>query len=50
MNFELNEHHKAIQILVRDFAEKEFLPGVLERDAGGEFPRRLLRRRAAAVT
>ncbi|WP_186564938.1 acyl-CoA dehydrogenase family protein [Lawsonibacter celer] len=38
MNFELSEQQRAIQKLARDFAERELLPGVLERDAQEIFP------------
>lgn len=32
MNFTLNEEHKMIRKVARDFAQKELLPGVIERD------------------
>jgi alkylation response protein AidB-like acyl-CoA dehydrogenase len=32
MNFELSEEHLMIQNMAKDFAEKELLPGVIERD------------------
>ena len=38
MNFELTNEQKYIQKLARDFAEKELLPQVRERDESGEFP------------
>ena len=38
MNFELTNEQKDIQKLARDFAEKELLPQVRERDESGEFP------------
>lgn len=38
MNFEFSEEHKMIQQAAKDFAERELLPGVIERDAKCEFP------------
>jgi alkylation response protein AidB-like acyl-CoA dehydrogenase len=38
MNFELNEEHLMIRDAARDFAQKELLPGVIERDEKMEFP------------
>ncbi|MGI6110214.1 MAG: acyl-CoA dehydrogenase family protein [Eubacteriaceae bacterium] len=38
MNFELEPHRVALQKMVRDFAEKELLPGVRERDESSTFP------------
>ena len=38
MNFDLSADQAAIQQMVRDFTEKEVLPGVLDRDASGTFP------------
>lgn len=38
MNFQLTEEHLAIQQAARDFAQKELLPGVIERDANEIFP------------
>lgn len=38
MNFELTPEQKVVQETARNFAQKELLPGVLERDAAGEFP------------
>ena len=38
MNFELTNEQKDIQKLAWDFAEKELLPQVRERDESGEFP------------
>ncbi|WP_186564922.1 acyl-CoA dehydrogenase family protein [Lawsonibacter celer] len=38
MNFELTQEQKQIQALAREFAEKELLPQVRERDAASEFP------------
>lgn len=37
MNFELNDKQKSIQASVRDFAEKELKPEVIERDKNSEF-------------
>ena len=37
MNFELSEEQKMIQQAAKDFAERELLPGIIERDAKGEF-------------
>ncbi len=38
MNFALSQDQQQIQQLARDFAEKELLPGVRERDEKSEFP------------
>ena len=38
MNFELTQEQQQIQKFAREFAEKELLPGVLERDATEDFP------------
>jgi alkylation response protein AidB-like acyl-CoA dehydrogenase len=38
MNFQLSEEQLMIQQAARDFAEKELLPGVIERDRKEEFP------------
>jgi butyryl-CoA dehydrogenase len=38
MNFELTEDQRSVQEMVREFTQKELLPGVLERDAGSKFP------------
>ena len=38
MNFDLNQEQQQIQKFAREFAEKELLPGVLERDAAETFP------------
>ena len=38
MNFELSEEHIMIRDAARDFARKELLPGVIERDEKQEFP------------
>lgn len=37
MNFSLTEKQKEIQRIAREFAEKELLPGVIERDEKSEF-------------
>ena len=37
MNFEFTEEQKMIQQAAKDFAERELLPGVIERDDKGEF-------------
>jgi alkylation response protein AidB-like acyl-CoA dehydrogenase len=37
MNFELSEEQKMIQQAAKDFAERELLPGIIERDAKAEF-------------
>lgn len=38
MNFEFSEEQKMIQKAAKDFAERELLPGVIERDEKSEFP------------
>lgn len=38
MNFELTEEHVAVRDAAREFAQKELLPGVIERDNHQEFP------------
>ena len=38
MNFNLTENQLAIQTAVREFAQKELLPKVIENDKKGEFP------------
>ncbi|MEQ8582246.1 MAG: acyl-CoA dehydrogenase [Marinoscillum sp.] len=38
MNFNLTEEQQAVRAAARDFAEKELLPGVIERDNAQEFP------------
>ncbi|QDR81824.1 acyl-CoA dehydrogenase [Sporomusa termitida] len=42
MQFEFNEQQKMIQKMVREFAEKEIAPGVMEREDKEEFSRALL--------
>lgn len=44
MNFELNEYQKKIQQAAREFAERELLPGVLERDQTEVFPMDILKK------
>ncbi|MCI5071952.1 acyl-CoA dehydrogenase family protein [bacterium] len=38
MDFDLNENHKMIQNMVREFAQNEIKPGAAERDESREFP------------
>jgi len=38
MNFNLTEEQLAVRAAARDFAEKELLPGVIERDNAQQFP------------
>ena len=38
MNLNLTEEQQAVRAAARDFAEKELLPGVIERDNAQEFP------------
>jgi hypothetical protein len=42
MIFEFNEQQKMLQKMVREFAEQEIAPGVMERDEKEEFSRELL--------
>jgi alkylation response protein AidB-like acyl-CoA dehydrogenase len=44
MDFELNEEHRMIRRMVRDFVEKEVAPRAEEIDATDEFPEDLFRR------
>lgn len=44
MNFELSEEKKALQQAVREFAQNELAPGVIERDESGEYPVDLYRK------
>lgn len=44
MNFELNEYQKKIQQVAREFAQRELLPGVLERDQTEVFPMDILKK------
>lgn len=39
MNFQLSEEHLAVQEAAREFAQSELLPGVIERDTHGIFPK-----------
>jgi alkylation response protein AidB-like acyl-CoA dehydrogenase len=43
MDFRLSEEHVAVQQAARDFAQKELLPGVIERDIEQKFDSALLR-------
>lgn len=38
MDFDLNENHKMIQNMVREFAQNEIKPGATQRDQSKEFP------------
>ncbi|MFQ5862949.1 MAG: acyl-CoA dehydrogenase [Candidatus Brocadiales bacterium] len=42
MELELTEEQKLLQKTLRDFAHKEILPGIVERDQKGEFPWRII--------
>lgn len=44
MNFELTQDQQQMQALAREFAEKDLQPGILERDASGEFPLELFKK------
>ena len=44
LDFNLSEEHKAVQEAARDFAQKELLPNVIERDNAQKFDPTLLRR------
>lgn len=44
MDFQLSEKRLAIQHAVREFAEKELLPGVIERDEKSEYPLELYKK------
>jgi glutaryl-CoA dehydrogenase (non-decarboxylating) len=46
MDFALNDEHKLVQSMVRDFAEKEVVPLVKEYDRRREYPMQLLPRMA----
>jgi glutaryl-CoA dehydrogenase (non-decarboxylating) len=48
MDFELNDDHLSIQKLVREFAAKNVLPDIRERDRSQEFDRSILGKMAAA--
>lgn len=43
MNIELTEEHLAVQEAAREFAQKELLPGVIERDNEQRFPHEQIR-------
>ncbi|WKN45933.1 acyl-CoA dehydrogenase [Tunicatimonas pelagia] len=43
MNFTLTEEHIAVQEAAREFAQKELLPGVIERDEEQRFPKEQIR-------
>lgn len=44
MDFNLTEEHLAVRDAARDFAEKELLPGVIERDNEQKFPAEQIRK------
>ncbi|MEM8966014.1 MAG: acyl-CoA dehydrogenase [Bacteroidota bacterium] len=44
MNFTLTEEHLAVQEAAREFAQKELLPGVIERDEEQRFPKEQIRK------
>ena len=44
MDFELTEEHLAVQEAAREFAQKELLPGVIERDEKQQFPTEQIRK------
>ena len=44
MDFQLSERRQALQQAVREFAEKELLPGVIERDEKSEYPLELYKK------
>ena len=44
MNFELTEEQKMVQETIRDFAEAEIKPGVMERDEKAEFPGEIIKK------
>jgi alkylation response protein AidB-like acyl-CoA dehydrogenase len=46
MNFELSEEQKMIQQAAKDFAERELLPGIIERDAKAEFAKEQMKKLA----
>ena len=43
MNFDLTADQKSVQELARSIAEKDLLPGVIERDEKGVFPEEIFR-------
>jgi alkylation response protein AidB-like acyl-CoA dehydrogenase len=44
MNFNLTEEQQAVRDAARDFAEKELLPGVIERDEKQQFPKEQIKK------
>lgn len=44
MNFELNEEQQMVRETIRDFAETEIKPGVMERDEKAEFPTEVIKK------
>ncbi len=46
MNFELTEEQKMVKETIRDFAEAEIKPGVMERDERAEFPTTVIQKLA----
>lgn len=46
MNFEFSEEQKMIQQAARDFAVRELLPGIIERDEKSEFPKEQIKKLA----
>ena len=47
MNFERTENHEMIAQMVRDFAEKEIRPHVMEWDESQYFPREVFKKMGA---
>ncbi len=46
MDFDLSEEHRLFRETVRDFADKEIMPGAMERDKTHEFPDELITKMA----
>ena len=46
MNFELTEEQKMVRETIREFAEAEIKPGVMERDEKAEFPTEVIQKLA----
>lgn len=46
MNFELTEEQKMVRETIRDFAEAEIKPGVMERDEKAEYPTEVIKKLA----
>ena len=44
MNFQLTEEHLAVRDAAREFAQIELLPGVIERDTEGKFPKEQIKK------